>query len=119
MKQSYQDRIGFFSSISVNPDENDQEYQKCAIKFFDELMGLYDTLKHYDCHISATDTGNRVLLCTVEMESAADAESLYNYLIQLHVLEIYGKRFEVHTTKSADNATIVSIVMRTIAEIMY
>ena len=111
----YKDRIGYFNSISIQrgPDAPEDEYNQCAIKFFDELMGLYDTLKNFQCNVTATATGDHVLLCTVELESIEEAISIEQYLAQHNIIEIYGKTFDVYCTRSADN-NVVSIVMRTI-----
>ena len=114
------DRVGYFSSISIQrgPNDTDDDYSQCAMKFFDELMGLYDTLKNFQCNVTATATGDHVLLCTVEMESVEDAESIVQYMSLHNIIEIYGKQFEAYCTRSADN-NLVSIVMRTIGVRQY
>lgn len=107
------DRIEFANSIDFG-DQSD--YIPGIIKFFDETMGLYNIVGNCNCNVVNATPGDKVVLYTVEMGSAEDAKSLESVILQQPVIQIYGRVFNVHCTRSQDN-NVISIVLRTDASL--
>ena len=99
-----------FSNIINNPDFNDKRIISGIIRYFDEVMGLYDVLGN--CRfvkINACQNNDFSVSFNIELASKQDTDMLQSIIESNRTISIYGRTFEAGSFRLADNT--ISIKM--------